>query len=719
MTESMTGSALPPAGWYPDAGGPGFARWWDGSAWTEHVQALGPAHAEPLAQDMSRPVTPVSLGQPGPIGVGMDPVDIVQRLQDAGEPAPVSPVDFVTGQHSTSAFLDGGSSGSGPSGSGGGAAPSSSGGGELVLSRRQRRELEASGTVLVEPATAAPEATTTTVAPEATVAERLAEAGTAAAAAPRASVVPPSPAPTIPPPGAEAPVAPAHEVVPAAEAAPVADVTPEPTASAAPTPEEIAAAIAARPRGARATARAATAAAATAPGVDPLIAAAVAAQPPVVVTTPSSAFGTSTAQTSLAGDPADAAPHGVPVDYPMSATVLQVELSVSIPSAPTVAPEFEALAPSAPGAGGLVEPARSPLAGLTGPQRIAPQAARATATAHPSLAAPGGPVAAPVAAAPAAPAPVSAATTAGATGFDSLLAMAPPPEPGTAAAPVTAGAARVAPPFAQAEADASAPARGRSFAQPASGEPGSADFGAMGRGWPGSVATPPQRAGRASTGAAWMLALSPLVGLIVTALVLADRIALAVPALAPVLTPVGGAIAGALALLPAAVAPFAPLLLGVVAIVLTVLLAALDARALASSGHANRPSAVWALLGPLVYLGVRAIVLRRAPGGQAPAWVNLALSIVAGAATAAAVVLLPSVATGEQLRMVESLIAQDLATQGVTATVACPDGILFGLGQTFTCEARDDLGVVGLSTVTVTGPSSVEWTTQLAAAPAE
>ncbi|MDO8338536.1 MAG: DUF2510 domain-containing protein, partial [Microcella sp.] len=168
----MTGSALPPAGWYPDAGGPGFARWWDGGAWTEHVQALGPAHAEPAPQDMSRPVTPVSLGQRGPISVGMDPVDIVKRLQDAGEPAPVSPVDFVTGQHSTSAFLDERPSSSGPSGP----APYSGSGGELVLSRRQRRELEAAGTVLVEPAT---------VAPEATVAERLAEAGTAAAAAPR------------------------------------------------------------------------------------------------------------------------------------------------------------------------------------------------------------------------------------------------------------------------------------------------------------------------------------------------------------------------------------------------------------------------------------------------------------------------------------------------------------------------------------------------------
>lgn len=216
-----------------------------------------------------------------------------------------------------------------------------------------------------------------------------------------------------------------------------------------------------------------------------------------------------------------------------------------------------------------------------------------------------------------------------------------------------------------------------------------------------------------------MLALLPLVGLVVTALVLADSIALAVPVLAPVLAPVGGLIAQALALLPAVVAPLAPLALGVAGVLLTLPLAIADSRALSAAGHAKPPSPVWALLGPLVYLAARAIVLRRAPGAAAPAWVNLALSIVVGTATAAAVVLLPSVATGDQLRTVEALIAEDLAARGVAATVACPDGVLFGPGQSFTCEARDDLGVVGLATVMVTGPATVEWTTQLAAAPTE
>jgi hypothetical protein len=42
MAEGGGAAAGPAPGWYEDAANPGFARWWDGSAWTDHVQALSP-----------------------------------------------------------------------------------------------------------------------------------------------------------------------------------------------------------------------------------------------------------------------------------------------------------------------------------------------------------------------------------------------------------------------------------------------------------------------------------------------------------------------------------------------------------------------------------------------------------------------------------------------------------------------------------------------------
>lgn len=39
-----------PPGWYPDPAGSGWVRWWDGQAWSRHLQPPGPAGPEALAR---------------------------------------------------------------------------------------------------------------------------------------------------------------------------------------------------------------------------------------------------------------------------------------------------------------------------------------------------------------------------------------------------------------------------------------------------------------------------------------------------------------------------------------------------------------------------------------------------------------------------------------------------------------------------------------------
>ncbi|MGX5680242.1 DUF2510 domain-containing protein [Schumannella luteola] len=49
----MSETPTTPAGWYPDPTGSRAARWWDGTAWTEHVRDPEPAPRAPLASPTS------------------------------------------------------------------------------------------------------------------------------------------------------------------------------------------------------------------------------------------------------------------------------------------------------------------------------------------------------------------------------------------------------------------------------------------------------------------------------------------------------------------------------------------------------------------------------------------------------------------------------------------------------------------------------------------
>lgn len=47
----MTHSAVPAAGWYPDPSDPARLRWWDGTAWTEHIHVI----QQPVVQSAAEP----------------------------------------------------------------------------------------------------------------------------------------------------------------------------------------------------------------------------------------------------------------------------------------------------------------------------------------------------------------------------------------------------------------------------------------------------------------------------------------------------------------------------------------------------------------------------------------------------------------------------------------------------------------------------------------
>lgn len=76
----------PPAGWFPDPSTPGSMRWWDGTAWSEHVTPAAPAAA--AAATASEPAAHV--GAPHVVGGGPEQHQQQLSAEPAAAPAGAS-----------------------------------------------------------------------------------------------------------------------------------------------------------------------------------------------------------------------------------------------------------------------------------------------------------------------------------------------------------------------------------------------------------------------------------------------------------------------------------------------------------------------------------------------------------------------------------------------------------------------------------------------------
>jgi len=191
------------------------------------------------------------------------------------------------------------------------------------------------------------------------------------------------------------------------------------------------------------------------------------------------------------------------------------------------------------------------------------------------------------------------------------------------------------------------------------------------------------------TGHAWWLALSPVVGLLAVGVSLA----------------VNGATGSDTVRLP----------LGVGSLVLVVVLALRDRRALQERGVQRPPSAWWLLLGPVWYLGAR-LFAARADGARSVGPFVTAIAVHSTAVVVTVVLLLSYVLTADRVSgaSMETMIEEGLAEQGVGAVATCPTAVDTAPGSSVTCTV-DGAGAAaaGLSSVTLTftetGPVEVAW----------
>jgi hypothetical protein len=137
---------------------------------------------------------------------------------------------------------------------------------------------------------------------------------------------------------------------------------------------------------------------------------------------------------------------------------------------------------------------------------------------------------------------------------------------------------------------------------------------------------------------------------------------------------------------------------GLVLALLVIFAVVADRRRLESLGHGRRASGWWIVLGALPYLIARTVRTRQESGkGAAPLVAHLLLVTLFAGGLVAVPFVLPREAPLAQMRAVEANIASDLATEGTTLSVLCPDSADARIGSEFVCTAyADDGEVAGL-----------------------
>ncbi|SEJ50303.1 DUF2510 domain-containing protein [Demequina mangrovi] len=93
---SWSARAQPVAGWYADPGHPGFLRYWDGAAWTEHSRlATAPEAPRERKHRLGTAAVLGIIASVALLGVALVAIAIAAQRQEMSERAPDQPTHVV------------------------------------------------------------------------------------------------------------------------------------------------------------------------------------------------------------------------------------------------------------------------------------------------------------------------------------------------------------------------------------------------------------------------------------------------------------------------------------------------------------------------------------------------------------------------------------------------------------------------------------------------